>query len=541
MISQRVIYIEKHDELDKIISDLKRAKSDKVVLIIPRGAVFFESIINAKILRTKAEENAKEIYIITKDKKAKQMLYQAGITTFDTLDEFEMNPDKSPTPPVEEKGIIKHKKIEIKEDEPVDDVEKINWQEIFIRPSKIMLFSFVSISLALFFFVSTLILPGATIYIKPERKTIDTVINVVLTPEEKLQQTSILRRKQMISGAEIEAEFEKTIEFKTLSRNFKGSYAEGEIVLVNILEEERTLKPKTRFQSEDGVVYRISDWVKIPAAKNGQNGERKIKVKADETDIYGNITGDRGNKPVGTKLFLPGLSEAGRKYLWAEIREDMTGGTTIYDPVIKQSDINAARKQLEDKLIEETQKDLENYIKDQNALNGTNLQMVPHSKFLKKDIVEIKVQDDVLSKEIDSFKVYGKLKAKSWAFSESDLVSILQDNLAKSVDADMFLMSLDPDSITINVFSEDQIKEELKVNVHAKGIEAFLIEPETESGIRFVNKVKEQVVGKDAEESENILINFKEISDVKISLWPFFSRKIPKLPENISIKLWGED
>jgi len=35
-------------------------------------------------------------------------------------------------------------------------------------------------------------------------------------------------------------------------------------------------------------------------------------------------------------------------------------------------------------------------------------------------------------------------------------------------------------------------------------------------------------------------VNFKEIYDVKITLWPFFVRKVPALRENIAIKVLEE-
>lgn len=546
MMNHRVIFLEAHDEINAAISALKKTEADNVVFVIPQKSLFFQSIINAKILRTKAEELGKWVFIVTRDKKGREKMELSGLPVFETLEELEATAVNKvllrEQPPAELK--IKHKTFKVddllqKEAEDEEE-EKINWREVFVRPSKTTLGILALITAGLFFFVSVLVLPGATVYIKPERKTISTVVNITLAPAEKINLITRQLKKQVIEGNKIEATFEKKMIFQTVTKVFKGAHTAGEIVIVNNHDEPRALKPQTRFQSEKGIIYRISDWVTVPAAANGKNGELAVQVVADELDVFGDIVGDRGNIIAPQKLIVPGLPPAGQKVLWAEVRQNLEGGITAWEPRVAEADFAMAKKAIEEKIMQEAQSDLESYIAEQNKGDKPKLALVPENKYLKKKILELKVDESVLDTTAESFEVYGKISVSSWAFKEADLLAILQEKLEGTVDLDMFLEKISPESLAINVFAEEDNGNQLKLSVNVKGVETYLIEPETESGIRFVNRLKAEIRGKNEEEAENILVNFPEISDVKIALWPFFARRIPKLPENIAVKLWEE-
>ncbi len=548
MINQRVIFLNNQDEVSEAISYLKKTKKDNVVFVIPQKATFFQSIINIKILRNKSEELNKTIYIVTKNKKGQKMSENAGVPTFETLEELETAllgkvPIKANSN--KKKSSINQKTFRVdeiieKEKKEDEEAEKINWREIFSRPSKAMLITLSVITLALFFFVSMWTLPGATIYIKPERKTIPTVVNVTLAPQESIDSISFNKKRHIISGYKIEASFNKEIDFKTITKVFTGKHTEGQIVIINAYQEPRSLKPKTRFQSDKGVVYRISEWATVPGASAEGNGEVVVTVKADERDIYGDIVGESGNILEPERLIIPGLPPAGQEIMWAEVREPLGGGVTSWEPKVTEEDFEMAKKYIQEKIEEETQANLEKFIREKNALEGTNLVLVPESKFVNKKITDISVEKEKLNTDTESFKAYAEIEVDSWAYDASDLVSILRDELSDNVDDGMYLEKIDPSSVIINPFDVPEETKGLKINVNAKGIEAYLIEPENPDGIRFVNSVKEAIKGKKIDEAENILVNFAEISDVKIAPWPFFLTKVPMLEDKILIKLWTE-
>jgi len=209
---------------------------------------------------------------------------------------------------------------------------------------------------------------------------------------------------------------------------------------------------------------------------------------------------------------------------------------TAADPKVTEEDLHLAKEMLQTKILEDAQKDLQRYLKQRNSHDLTNFELLPEHKYLVKNIIEINVPRDLLGESVSSFEVYGKIKVKSWAYDPDELISVLRNVIADEVDAGMFLEDVDPESIFIEVSREEPSVNGLIMHVTARGFQTYLIEAKGDKGIRLINEIKEEIAGKSVNEAENILVNFPEISDVKITVWPFFSSKIPSLKENIEVK-----
>jgi len=541
-MNERLIFLEKEDEIDAVISILEKTNVDRVIFVIPKKAVFFESIFNAKILRSRSEELNKWIFIITADKKGRHLLNTVGIANFENLEQFGENNNFSSLKKENSKNNKKQKNkrriLKIDKIFQEDDDEKIDWKSIFFKPSKTLLILLTIATISLFFFVSVLALPGATIFIKPEKKTITGVVNLNILEKEKIN-SSLSRNGNFISGIPLEAEFEKEITFYTISKIFDGKNAQGKITVINSSNKSRSLMPKTRFQSESGIIYRINAWITIPPLKNGKNGEVEVLAVADEFDIFGEVVGEKGNLKERQKLTIPGLPLSGQRLVWGEIRQPMQNGISSFKSKVLEEDIELAKKSFQQKVLQQLQDDLNKYLKEKNITQAVDYQLVPDSKYIEKNIYDITLPENILNTNIKSFPVKGKIKVRTWIFNKNELMQALQEILEKETDPEMYLQSVISSSVVIDILEREN-KNGLKINAVTKGIEAFLIEPRTPAGMKFEKRVKEAILGKSSQEAENILINFKEISDVKISLWPFFTRKIPKLKENISIKLWNE-
>ena len=117
------------------------------------------------------------------------------------------------------------------------------------------------------------------------------------------------------------------------------------------------------------------------------------------------------------------------------------------------------------------------------------------------------------------------------------MLSVLRGALLKSVDPGMELLSLEESGIYPEVISVSENKDRVKITVSARGVEAYIIEPRTKKGVLFVNRVKKNIIGKNINDARKILENFHEVAMVEISVWPPITRRIPRLPENISVVL----
>lgn len=81
------IYIESSDEITTVIERLKASKDQAVALVVPKGAILLQSIVNLKLARRAAVESGKELTLITTDKIGRNLANQLGISVFSRLDE----------------------------------------------------------------------------------------------------------------------------------------------------------------------------------------------------------------------------------------------------------------------------------------------------------------------------------------------------------------------------------------------------------------------------------------------------------------------
>lgn len=535
----RVFFIEPQEDVDEITKKIRTSKNDFVALVFPRRALLFQSIIAIKILHANAEEEGKEITIVTRDHQAREFCHRLHIPWVSELEHLEepLTGKCSPAFSVQKMSVDSSKshKIKTEEEQSIDfEQKKKEILELLSRPSKTLLFSISFISLALLFFVSILALPGATILINPQKKVVETTINVTLTTGE-MENATDSWRQYVVQAVPVESIFEKTIPFQTINKIFTGTSAHGEIIVKNTSDTDLHLRPTTRFQTEDGIVLRADDWVRIPP-----HSEKVARITADERDTAGDIIGERGNLPTGTVLFIPGLPSNIRGQVQALVENPITGGTAGYTPIVSKKDLEVAKKQITDTILRDAHRDSEAFVERRNRLENMDFVLVPGKEYFETEVLDIIFPENILGQERDEFPVRSRMRVRMIAFSESEMLSLLRGALEKSVDEGMELLSMEKTGIFPEVLSISDDKSRMKITVSVRGVEAFVIEPRTKEGVLFVNRVKKAVIGKSVSEAKKILMNFPEVAIVNISLWPPLLGHLPHLPENISVQLMND-
>jgi hypothetical protein len=95
------------------------------------------------------------------------------------------------------------------------------------------------------------------------------------------------------------------------------------------MNNEQVFRPNTRFVTPEGLVFRSSEWIKIPPTRT-QSGETIIgrtsaTLLADGYDTKGELIGEKGNIKEGTTLDMPGL-KFNRDKIYAKAVAGFTGG-----------------------------------------------------------------------------------------------------------------------------------------------------------------------------------------------------------------------
>lgn len=122
--------------------------------------------------------------------------------------------------------------------------------------------------------------------------------------------------------------------------------ASGNVTVYNETEKTMRLIKNTRFQSPDGLVFRIPASVDVPAAKNGTPGSIAATVFADET-------GPKYNIPATDKFTLPGLKTSPDfSKVYARSTTAFTGGFSGDRPAVSQSVLDASKAEVRRRLEE---------------------------------------------------------------------------------------------------------------------------------------------------------------------------------------------
>ncbi|OGI31901.1 MAG: hypothetical protein A2489_00065 [Candidatus Moranbacteria bacterium RIFOXYC12_FULL_36_13] len=82
----QTFYIDIDEEITSIVERLKKARTNEVVIVVPKRALLIQSIVNLKILKKEADENEIQLMIVTQDRLGKVLIEKAGIFVQQKMD-----------------------------------------------------------------------------------------------------------------------------------------------------------------------------------------------------------------------------------------------------------------------------------------------------------------------------------------------------------------------------------------------------------------------------------------------------------------------
>lgn len=575
--TKKVLYIEIDDEITTIYDRLKQMKLRNLYLVVPKRAVLFQSIVNLKILKRKAEDLDKNVYIVTNDPNGIHLAGKIGLPVYDRLeghehpslvsgkfmeDRQDITPlkasinaldDDIPTRRKEKKysltDLLKRGKKAgfgslaktlsrppkgMKADKKKLKEEKSKF--VVVAPNRHALVSLIIVSILILFTITYIALPGATIALTPKSDVIETSVNVTLADIETNKAELDTHPVHMIPSYKMVKKIQKVFTYTATGKEFKGSNATGTITIINEANHKWPLIAKTRFQTGDGLVFRIANPVEVPAATTDAPGKLDVTVIADELDDFGQVIGERGNIQP-TKFFLPGLSDDNRKKLYAENTQPFTGGATAVIKLVSKEDLEAARAKMESDLTAAAEAELQAYVKERNDSQKTSLELLTGRDAIEMSDPVIDIPAGLEGQKLESFEVHGEIVASGIAYNRDDLLGILQTELKLKKNPQKRLYKIDKESLSYRIVDNDKTVGKIKITATIKGVEEYEISPDKENGARLIKKIKDHILGKDVQEAELYIQNLPEIDKVTIESWPAWSPTIPSIPDNIKIEV----
>src|SRR3989338_4615987 len=563
---KKILFVQIDEEITRIFERVGKLPYNEVYLVVPKRAILLQSVVNLKILKQKISEIGKQVSLITNDVNGMKLAYQAEIKVFDhwnieaqAAEVKEKEPESALLKPVaaaqnevedelpsrlpQKKSsifeVVKHKKKTEKSfgfAEWWAGVKKARLEAknvgLYLTPGKKRwIFAVVAGSLLFFFVIAYTVLPGATLTIEPTSGVISKGVNIMLEPSPG--------DGHSLKAYEVETDSEYTLTHSATGIESEGANASGKLTIINTSGVARPLIATTRFQTDDGIVFRIQSDVSVPSGTVTSPGKLEVSVVADALDANGAAVGERGN--VGpNRFFLPALREDTRDGLYGESYTAMTGGTTLVHTKVTEEDLTAAKTKLESDLQEKALAALRKEVLSLGNEQGLDLKLLEDSDAIVYGAAIIDVPYELVGQEMDSFEIKGSLSISGAAYDGDALYNILKTEIVSVQTPGKQLIAVKEDSVSIVVLEVNNAGLTYKLTVQIQGIEEYEIDPELEGGADLAEKIKEHIAGKSIEEATNYIQNLPEVNQVEITVWPFWSPTIPNLPENIKIKSLSE-
>lgn len=470
--------------------------------------------------------------IITTNKKIKKILNEKGIKVISNISRF--------------------KKISLKQKLPLDSFSETTpglWKQK-LRSSlqslgvlslpKTRIWSVIILSMITFSFVAFKLLPSAEIKIWPAQNTTTHTTNIYLVKSgtETTENQDIPESSKKMDLIPFSVTSTLSMTFDQISTVFTGQSARVPITVLNQSDEKYSLRRGTRFINQAGMVFRLETGLIIEA-----KSEATALAVSDDTDVYGTVIGDRGNVPAGLKWEIPGLTPEERKIIYGENRQPGTGGASSHKYVLQKSDLELAKKILQQELLVQAKKFAEekkySFLKENpNAVLEFLDRTTYENQLTQIDYFDFQLNDKFIKHEVSSIPVKGSIKYTVFGFDKNKILNTLKSELITHISDKKILLtdSLNIQNIHYVVISYDDELNWIKLTVDLTATEQFDIDPFSAAGSSFTLKVRQSVTGLNKENAIRILKNFPEVDDVEIKLWPPWNNSLPTISSHIVIK-----
>lgn len=296
--------------------------------------------------------------------------------------------------------------------------------------------------------------------------------------------------------------------------------ASGQIIVYNNHSSaSQALVANTRFETKDGLIYRIDKPITIPGQSKGTDGQ--ITPGQITVTVFADQPGDKYNLATEVDFSIPGF-KGSAKYntFYAKSKGPMTGGFIGDRPKVTAEDLAKAKTELEEKLLTSLAKKLGEQVPEGYYLFGDAViadfvhQISADSTKSNQAILHVKANGTGIlfdKKELASYlakqQVAGyqgePVDILNW---ESFKFSLLNKDKISPSSLDKVSFKLDGTGELVWLFNEKELKNELQ-----------------KAGAKDYKRVFED--------------SFKMITSADIIFTPPWIRSIPSNPDKIGIKI----
>lgn len=376
------------------------------------------------------------------------------------------------------------------------------------------------------YLVYSLVIPNAKITINPSQNTETIIYNFRYYP---VRDSEYLEYSKHIKIPYYTGSFQYKYDLSMNTTNIK--YLQNpsiwEIKIINTTNESFTFVPKTRFITEDGRLFQTTNYVELPAWYDWLAWEKIIRVKAMEQDDNGILMWARWNIPQWTKLYIKNLKQSYfLQEIYAIAMQDFTWWSLDSEWEITAKDIDL----LSGKLV--------TYIEQQKK-------NIAIQNFSNKDWILLTFPDTINYKITDiniPHEIWEKTSLINWTITAeisfiyitwSDLVAAFSEYIQQRPSEKSKFISLDQNSLTF--YEDDWSSDNKWVYVVPTKIQVIQWYDFSKDINWILDEIKDHIVWDDTENARTYILQYPEISSVKLKISPRWYSNIPKLKSRIKI------
>ncbi|EKD66600.1 MAG: hypothetical protein ACD_49C00029G0028 [uncultured bacterium (gcode 4)] len=538
---EKKIVIKNTDTILDIVSKIeKEAKDSNLIYLEVEDNFVLKNYFNLKLLTYRF--SSKKLHIITSDRELKALWEKLWIKFFYKSDDIEFEENFAKT------HILRYNFTFL--EYLLYEVKKISQKSFFffkkrvktyknkkmIEDSNFFLLIFgLVISLSLLSFIFYFAVSKTYIYINPELGVKTVSRNIIYSMQND---SSLLDGKNVIQTRNITAEdsLDYTFNVSTIDKkSTKNAY--GSVEIYNELRQEQIFKPNTRFVTDSGLVFRSSEWAKVPPATSAswavEAWKIVINITADPYDLAWNLAWKRWNIASDVVLTIPGL-KFNRDKIYAKTTVAFTGWVDPKIHILTTEELEKFKNILGEKLKTKSLETLKQKVKTANIQNNEDYQILPINNIIKYELSEIKPTTEVkVWDKIEEITLKWSVVAKSFIYDKRWLVSYLKNILNENILLwTEKLININEDSVKItNILSQSETSWfQMKATTELDSTISYNFEDSTNN---LTKKLKNLIAWSTQKEATSILLNDPNIANVKIEFSPFWLTRVSSNPDSI--------
>lgn len=542
------IYIDVDDEITTVIDKLQNSSKKIVALVLPKRAAVFQSIVNMKLLKRTADNEKKNVVLITSESALLPMAGAVGLHVAKTPQSKpeipaapmaamaaaktadEASPTIDPSATVGElSGVAEEDAIEVdnsdtsgKDAAPSKAPKaKKTGKSKFKIPNfeKFRTKLFLGIALLLLLVVGGIfafvVLPKATVTIATDSSDINT--NITLTADPDAQSFD----KEAAVLPAISRDYRKTDTESVAASGQKnlGEKAEGSVTLrLNNCESQQVTIPAGTTVRTNNISFVTEDNVTLQSVEIGGNcrNEDFPNISSKATDVVAAEPGEKYNVGSNKNFVVAGFSGVG-----GTNDDSFSGGTDKVVKVVTQADVDKAKAAIVKRAGNEATDELREDISEEgyrpiNETLRTGQPTVTSNPAVGAEASEVTVTSTTVSSML--------------GVKEEDLKTLVEEGAKEHIDSSKQVIldnGLDEAHITLDSRTGNKAKLTLQVVVVAG--------PDLDEAA-----IKEEIAGKKRGDIQSTLKQRPGVNDVEVSYSPFWVQSTPKDADKIVLIIEGK-